>query len=209
MAWKARFVQFSWQACCFYVLVWISVRWAIFGSGRVGKCHFAKTSSAWPEKHVLYKFHGNATIFTYWRGFQFGERFLDLERWKMRFGQNVLRMAWKAPFVQFSRNSTCLTYWRAIQSGKAILRNSNRWPQIERDELREVHSGYCWKHLRSSISSTTSKTSKTLRKRAFKSIYTITSIAIMAGGAVLNAATFIGGNYLARFLSGDDPKAAQ
>ena len=31
----------------------------------------------------------------------------------------------------------------------------------------------------------------------------------MAGGAVLNAATFIGGNYLARFLSGDDPKAAQ
>ena len=35
------------------------------------------------------------------------------------------------------------------------------------------------------------------------------SIAIMAGGAVLNAVTFIGGNYLARYLSGDDPKAAQ
>ena len=31
----------------------------------------------------------------------------------------------------------------------------------------------------------------------------------MAGGAVLNAATFIGGNYLARHLSGHDPKAAQ
>ena len=32
------------------------------------------------------------------------------------------------------------------------------------------------------------------------------SIAIMVGGAVLSAATFIGGNYLARYLSGDDPK---
>ena len=35
------------------------------------------------------------------------------------------------------------------------------------------------------------------------------SIAIMAGGAVLNAVTFISGNYLARYLSGDDPKVAQ
>ena len=35
------------------------------------------------------------------------------------------------------------------------------------------------------------------------------SIAIMIGGAVVNAASFIGGNYLARFLSGDDPKAEQ
>ena len=30
----------------------------------------------------------------------------------------------------------------------------------------------------------------------------------MVGGAVLNAATFIGGNYLAKFLSGDSGKAA-
>ena len=35
------------------------------------------------------------------------------------------------------------------------------------------------------------------------------SIVIMVGGAVLNAATFIGGNYLAHYLSGGDPKAAQ
>jgi len=34
------------------------------------------------------------------------------------------------------------------------------------------------------------------------------SVAIMAGGALLNAVAFIGGNYLARFLSGDDPKAS-
>ena len=30
----------------------------------------------------------------------------------------------------------------------------------------------------------------------------------MAGGALLNAATFIGGNYLVRFLSGNDSSAA-
>lgn len=35
------------------------------------------------------------------------------------------------------------------------------------------------------------------------------SIAIMAGGAVLNAVAFIGGNYLAQALGGTDPKAAQ
>ena len=34
------------------------------------------------------------------------------------------------------------------------------------------------------------------------------SIAIMALGAVLNAAAFTGGNYLAKYLSGDNSKAA-
>ena len=34
------------------------------------------------------------------------------------------------------------------------------------------------------------------------------SIAIMALGAILNAAAITGGNYLARYLSGDSGKAA-
>ena len=34
------------------------------------------------------------------------------------------------------------------------------------------------------------------------------TLAIMIGGAVLNAATFIGGNYLAKTLSGDSGQAA-
>ena len=42
-----------------------------------------------------------------------------------------------------------------------------------------------------------------------KIYFSARKITIMAGGAVLNAATFIGGNYLAPHLSGDDPKAAQ
>ena len=39
-------------------------------------------------------------------------------------------------------------------------------------------------------------------------VYTMAMIAIMVGGAVLNAATFIGGNYLAKALSGDSGQAA-
>ena len=35
------------------------------------------------------------------------------------------------------------------------------------------------------------------------------SIAIKMGGAVLNATSFIGGNYLARYLSGDDKAQAE
>ena len=42
-----------------------------------------------------------------------------------------------------------------------------------------------------------------------KYLYTMASIAIMADGSVLNAVTFTGGNYLARYLSGDEHKAAQ
>ena len=148
MAWKARFVQISWKAYCFHVLVWILVRLSDFWLWNVEKCDLVRTSSALPEKHVLYNFHRKPTVFTYWRKFQsrwanFGsktlknaiwskrsqhcrkstfwtiflesllflrigvnfcpvERFWALKRWKMRFGQNLLRMASKARFVQFS-----------------------------------------------------------------------------------------------------------
>ena len=34
------------------------------------------------------------------------------------------------------------------------------------------------------------------------------SVALMSGGAILNAAAFTGGNYLAKYLSGDSGQAA-
>ena len=40
------------------------------------------------------------------------------------------------------------------------------------------------------------------------SLHKMASIAIMIGGAVLNAAAFTGGNYLAKYLAGDDGQAA-
>ena len=39
-------------------------------------------------------------------------------------------------------------------------------------------------------------------------VYKMASIAIMMGGAVLNVAALTGGNYLAKYLAGDDGKAA-
>ena len=37
-------------------------------------------------------------------------------------------------------------------------------------------------------------------------MHTMATLAIMIGGAILNAATFIDGNYLAKSLSGTAPK---
>ena len=45
-----------------------------------------------------------------------------------------------------------------------------------------------------------------VRKNNF--VYKMASIAIMIGGAVLNAAAFTGGNYLAKYLASDDGQAA-
>ena len=124
MTWKAGFVQFSWKRTV------------------LKKC-------AWPEKCVLYNFHGRRTVFSFWREFQARvmilrtlplqnaiwpkpaahdlkrafctifmksalfyrleenlravSRFWELWRSKIRFGQNLLRMTWKAGFVQFCK----------------------------------------------------------------------------------------------------------
>ena len=145
---KERLVEFSWEAHCFPFLARISGRSDDFENFDAQKCDLAKTCCAWPEKSVLYNFHGKRTVFPSWREFQpsfaslrtltvknaiwpkraahdlkrafctiviksalfsrFGEnlrpvwRFWELWRSKMRFGQNVLRMTWKEPFVQFS-----------------------------------------------------------------------------------------------------------
>ena len=147
MTWKKRFVQFSWKAHCFPVLKRISAQFCDFENFDGQKCDLAKTCCAWPEKSVLYNFHGKRTVFPSWREFQpsfailrtltvknaiwpkraahdlkkafctiFMEsalfsrleenfspvlRFWELWRWKMRFGQNVLRMTWKERFVEF------------------------------------------------------------------------------------------------------------
>ena len=39
-------------------------------------------------------------------------------------------------------------------------------------------------------------------RKYFQNLFKMASIAIMLGGAVLNASTFIGGSYLAKYLSG-------
>lgn len=77
---------------------------------------------------------------------------------------------------------------------KAVKENFNCWSQQECHELREVHcpSDGC--------SHRSEKNTSRIKKSSQKRIYRMASVAIMAGGAVLNAVAFIGGNYLARFF---------
>ena len=103
MTWKERFVQFALKAHCFLVLERIPGPRDDFENFHAQKYDLAKTCCAWPEKNVLYNFLMESALFS-----SFGEnlrpvsRFWELWRSKIRFGENVLRMTWKAGFVQFS-----------------------------------------------------------------------------------------------------------
>ena len=78
---------------------------------------------------------------------------------------------------------------------KKILKEKlSRRPVLKRYELCEIH--WCSRGFygAENLSGRSENTSKIYFKMA--------SIAIMLGGAVLNASTFIGGSYLAKYLSG-------
>ena len=70
MTWKERFVQFSWKAHCFPVSKRISGQCDDFENFNAQKCDLAKTCCAWPEKRVLYNFHGKRTVFPFLREFE-------------------------------------------------------------------------------------------------------------------------------------------
>ena len=70
MIWKERFVQFSWKARCFPVLKQISGECDHCENFAAQKCDLAKTCCPWPEKSVLYNFHGMRTVLPFWREFE-------------------------------------------------------------------------------------------------------------------------------------------
>ena len=80
-------------------------------------------------------------------------------------------------------------------------RADDAWSFNEFNELREIHGGggCFFRH------QTISRRSKDLAElRSFSLlILKVASITIMIGGAIINATAFVGGNYLARYLSGD------
>ena len=115
------------------------------------KCDLAKTCSAWPERSVLYNFHGKRTVFQFWREFQASVMILKIGRSEMRFGQNVLRMTWNVRFVQFSWKAHCFPDLKRI-SGQCedfknfdaqkcdLAKTCRAWP--ERSVLYNFH-GKC------------------------------------------------------------------
>ena len=70
MTWKEGFVQFLWKAHCFPFLERIWGQCDDFENFDANKFDLAKTCCAWPEKSVLYNFHGKRTVFPFWREFQ-------------------------------------------------------------------------------------------------------------------------------------------
>ena len=140
MAWKARFVQFSYKAYCFHVLAWILVRQSDFWLWNVEKCDLVKTSSAWPEKHVLYNFHGKPTAFTYCREFQsgraiFGSGTLKNAIWPKR-PPHSLKSTFCTIFIQsllFSRIgvnfSPAERFWLWNVEKCDLVKTSSAWPE--------------------------------------------------------------------------------
>ena len=70
MTWKEHFVLLLWKAHCFPVLKRIWHKCNDFENFDAQKCDLAKKCCAWPEKSVLYNFHGKRTFFPFWREFE-------------------------------------------------------------------------------------------------------------------------------------------
>ena len=70
MTWKKGFVQFSWKAHCFPFLERISGQYDDFENFDAHKFDLAKTCCAWPEKSVLYNFHGKRAVLPFWKEFE-------------------------------------------------------------------------------------------------------------------------------------------
>ena len=123
MTWEERVIQFSWKAHCFSPLKRIWGQFHDFENFGAQKSDLAKTCCPWPEKRVLYNFHGRRTVFSFWREFQARVTILKISRSKMRFGQNVLRMTWKERFVQFSWKVHCVPVLTRISCQGADFEN--------------------------------------------------------------------------------------
>ena len=68
LTWKQRFVQFSWKAHSFSFFARISGQCNYFENFDAQTCDLAKTCCAWPENGVLSNFHGERTVFPFWKG---------------------------------------------------------------------------------------------------------------------------------------------
>ena len=81
--------------------------WPIFGSGRLKNAIGLKRPPHGLKSTFCTNFIESPLFSRIGANFSPVERFLDLKRWKMRFGQNVLGIPWKARFVQFSWKTYC------------------------------------------------------------------------------------------------------
>ena len=140
MTWKERFVQFSWKAHCFPVLKRISGQCDDFENFDPQKCDLAKTCCAWPEKSVLYNFHGKRTVFLFWREFEASVtilRILTLKNaiWPKRAAHDLQRafctiFKESALFSRFEENLRPVwRFWELWRSQIRFSQNGCAWPE--------------------------------------------------------------------------------
>ena len=109
MAWKARLVQFSYNAYCFHVLALISVPWAIFGSVTLENAIWSKGPPHRPKSTFSTMFIQSLLL---WRiGVNFSPLseiwIWNVEKCDFVKKSSVLRMAWKQRLVQISLKAYC------------------------------------------------------------------------------------------------------
>ena len=107
MTWKERVVQFSWKAHCFSALRRIWGQFHEFEKFGAQKCDLAKTCCGDLKKAFCTIFMESALFSSFGENLRPVSRFWELLRSKIRFGQNVLSITWKEPFVQFLWKAHC------------------------------------------------------------------------------------------------------
>ena len=113
--WKERFVQFSWGKCTVFPF------WREFQALVMTLRTLTLQNAIWPKPaaHDLKRacctiLMKSALFFRFEENLRPVSRFWELWRWKLRFGQNVLRMTWNAGFVQFSCKAHCFSALKKI-----------------------------------------------------------------------------------------------
>ena len=114
MTWNVCFVHFLSKAHCFPVLKRIWSQCDDFENFDAPNCDLAKKSCAWPEKSVLYNFHGERIVFPFWREFEASVTVLRTMTLANAIWAKRVRMTWKERFVQFSWKANCFSVLKRI-----------------------------------------------------------------------------------------------
>ena len=143
MTWKEPFVQFSSKAHCFPVSARISGQCDDFENFHAHKCNSAKTCTAWPEKSVLYNFHGKRTVLPFWREFEASFTILrTLTVIKCDLAKTCCAWPEKSVLYNSYQKRTVFPIWGEFEASLTILRTFTLknaiWPKRAAHDLKRA-----------------------------------------------------------------------
>ena len=159
-------MRMTWKAHSFSALKRSWGQFHEFEKFGAQKCDLAKTCCAWPEKSVLYNFHGKRTVFQFWRKFEASFRILRTlalknQIWPKRATHNLksgicsiflesalffcfeeMRMTWKERLVQFSWKAHCFSalkrIWGQFHDFENLTLKNAIWPKRTAHDLKRA-----------------------------------------------------------------------